>query len=97
MDSQIIVALISLCGVVISAVISSAVANKTASNKFSEEIAVLKIQIDNITEKMEQIDEHVREHNSYSKLFHENIPVLKEQISGLKEDMKELKNARSIN
>ena len=97
MDSQIIVALISLCGVVISALISSAVASKTASSKFSEEIAVLKIQIKNIEDKMDTVDEHLREHNHYSQLFNENIPVIKEKLKVTEHRLEDLEHERSNN
>ena len=67
--TEIIIALISLAGIIITAVITK--------NQFSAE---LDKRIALIEQKLDSYGEDIRKHNHYAELFAENIPVIKEQI-----------------
>jgi len=70
MTTEVIVALITTVGVIVTAVLTKAGFSKELDKK----IAV-------IEEKLKSIDKKVEEHNGYARLFQENIPVIKEKIS----------------
>lgn len=67
--NEIIIALISLAGVVLTAVISK----NSFSHELDKKIAVIETKLDNY-------GRHIEEHNHYAKMFAESMPVVKEQI-----------------
>lgn len=79
MNDTIIVALISLAGIIITAWVTK---SQTMS-EMDKKIAVM-------TERLDNLDEHVREHNHYAKLFQENVPVIQEQIKVVNHRLEDL-------
>lgn len=68
-DPTIIVALITLAGVIISALLTK----NNLYHELDKKDAVMQ-------QRLDDIDEHIREHNHYAKLFSENVPVIQEQV-----------------
>jgi len=70
MNTEITVAIISLIGVIITALVTKS----SFAKELDKKVAV-------IEERLKSIDKKVEEHNGYARMFQENIPVIKEKIS----------------
>jgi len=91
--TSIIVALITLAGVIASA----AITKNNLYHELDKKNAIFQ-------EKLETIDEHFREvnhrlevHNGYAKLFSENVPVINEQIKVINHRLDDLEHERTNN
>ena len=79
MSDTIIVALISLGGIIISALITKS----SVMNELDKKLAILEV-------KQEEMSKDIKSHNGYAKMFAENIPVIKEQIKNIDHRVDEL-------
>lgn len=84
MDSSIIVAIITVCGVIASALITK----NSLYNELDKKDAL-------ITQRLDTIDEHIREHNHYAKLFSETVPVVQEKIKVCEHRIEDLEHERN--
>jgi len=79
--TAIIVALITLAGVIASA----AITKNNLYHELDKKDALMQ-------QKLEQVDEHLREHNHYAKLFSESVPVINEQIKVINHRLDDLEH-----
>lgn len=80
MSDTILVALISLAGIIVSAFITKS----SVMNELDKRLAVLEV-------KQEEMAKDIKSHNEYGRLFAENIPVIKEQLKEYGREIDELK------
>lgn len=83
MSEAIIVALISGGLALIGTVISCTVSGRKMTSEIDKRQAITDV-------KLEQLTQHVREHNHYAKLFAETMPVVQEQIKIINHRLKDI-------
>lgn len=80
MSDAIVVALISLVGIIVSAFITKS----SVMNELDKKLAVLEV-------KQQEMAEDIKSHNNYAKMFAESVPVIKEQLREHEKAIEELK------
>ena len=80
MSDTIIVALISLVGIVVSAVITKS----SVMNELDKKLAILEV-------KQSEMSDDIKSHNNYARMFAESVPVIKEQLREHEKAIEELK------
>lgn len=80
MSDTIIVALISLVGIVVSAFITKS----SVMSELDKKLAILEV-------KQSEMSDDIKSHNNYARMFAESVPVIKEQLREHEKAIEELK------
>lgn len=87
MSDEIIIAIITLCGALVSAFATA----RISANKFSYE---LERKISVIETKLDNYGKDIQQHNHYAQLFAESMPVVKEQIKVINHRIDDLERSK---
>lgn len=86
--TPVIVAILSLLGVILSAAITARYTKDLFLHEIEKKMAV-------IDEKLVNLGNDVREHNHYAKMFAETMPVVQEQIKVINHRLEDIEHERS--